>query len=1570
MALSSIGVTIHVIDGGESWIKSIKYEVRQGAALGSETFLNGSLGFVAASNDFYYCVPVSWNKLYQGISTISITVEDNAGNISLAKSITFKKDISSANVNISEGPIVYYNKAFYDKDNQSTPIKVSFIDGYPGSGIKDILLWVSHNIIQNEIELFRNGITYNYKPWNIAWVSLNNGYTEVFVTVNDNAGNQTNKYLFKVLKDAEVPQIHNNETRARGWYSNVNTSSWLSEVMVTFDDVGSSNIHRIEYGVSINNSIKWYTITDCENISQNFSVNGRFDKYYQSWPISWNVLTNGVNEIYVSINDFAFNSTSSYILRISKDLISPNLINNEALLPNTQKFDLWYSVNTPNGMSTFNVIIFDKGGSGLASISYQINGKGWDYLTSDARGTTTFDNWSIAWQEIDNGTNDIQVSFNDYALNRYNEKVFTIYKDTINPSISSNVISKDVYFYRFPARDGVPGRGDSSPSLNFAVTITDNGYSGINIVQYGVSSNKFTNGIRWVTDPTYSRVDIIQYVQLDWDQITDGENEIFISVNDLAGNTASTNRSIFTLRKDTSPPHINHSFAKGITYNAYFPLELRPLIVTPFVVTFSEEVGSSGLATINYGIKKVSEDPYGDYGIQWFLVSAFATEAVYSYTSDVAINYNALGEGTNEIYFYVLDMAGFSTLELSYFINKDTQVPQREITELMPLEFNVTLNRWYKDQPDWWTDLPIKIMDAGGSHISTISYKLITNNSGQINDIPWTLTPYNSSVDEFASINIAWSSLNIGSNEIWIQAEDHGFNILSFNAFTIKVDTQYPTGNYTRGYPFATYNLWYREDNPLLQGINFSFYDYSYSGLVSLNYVVTANNYRNTFNIWQNTEIPGSSWIWNGDYSYSSTWIVSWNVLTDDTNYISVIFKDYAGNETLSKNILYLKKDTLTPNMMINRELISDNSIDTWYNNFSPWMLNLTADVSDRGFSGIQYVKMYVTTFNSTANEEYIATQNISKNNIVGLGFNNPGLNLGKNYWDLLNNGTNNIAIEVGDNSGDFLRQVFNTASAYSFFIKKDMVSPNFEISGNWKISNAVEMQKWHRTSPTYNSSINIDFYDTGYSNFSTIQYVVSYNNNQFIRGITSNSIVYNKPSFTPNWTVDWSLLTSGVNEIYVSFNDRAGNLVVSGPVFQVLKDIISPNITNNMTGWTTTFNWWLRSSLIPSASWLTSIDIDFSDLGGSKLQMASYIVSQDSRKSRVTNNITGVSGNNSVIYNWSLDWSALDNGTNNIYVQAFDWADNSTFNFAFYVRKDEISPTFSKSVSQSAFDMWISSTDDFRNKIGASALTVTFNDIGSSNLACIYHGVSWNGSLLNNDWITDSSTLNHTSYTLQIPVSWSELANGTNEILLSGNDHAGNPLVGSEIPVLRIKKDNISPSFYLISPIASEWQEMWHRVSPDWLKEVVISFSDTGSSDINNINYSIVTAGTGVTRKWISIKVSHDSSLYNNAFYISWDYLSVGTNNVIVSFNDHAMNSICATAFYILKDDIPPGFTNLEPIHSSWYNAAPTSINHVSITITDNGYSGISNIFYKVSVDELSDCSLWQEVTSGVRLT
>ncbi|MBN1385212.1 MAG: LamG domain-containing protein, partial [Elusimicrobia bacterium] len=588
-------------------------------------------------------------------------------------------------------------------------------------------------------------------------------------------------------------------------------------------------------------------------------------------------------------------------------------------------------------------------------------------------------------------------------------------------------------------------------------------------------------------------------------------------------------------------------------------------------------------------------------------------------------------------------------------------------------------------------------------------------------------------------------------------------------------------------------------------------------------------------------------------------------------NKIKFYVNDMAGNITES-GIYNVKIDTAPPSIP---SLVSPSEDDI----FNTSEISFDWNDSDDNTSGIDSYIMEVSSFIDFSLVYYSSQPTGSQLS--------ASLSTGKYWWRLR-------AKDVCGNYGDY-------SSTGSFIV--DLTTPSINVyqTGDdiWRTSN--------------NGTYNIDFSD---------DYLLDKFEIKASTGgadLTSWTLV--ESTQTKEYTEDWSLpesvwdaLISGQDENYISIrvSDLAGNTSTYADAFYVMKDTISPEVTDNQTG----DDVWRKTGG-------ASYNIDFTDSGGSLLsEFETKITTGPDQTGQLIQDWTSIaSGIDASTYtdDWQLESTAFDSmwsGKNYVHVRVWDVAGlTTTYNNAFYVLKDTTPP--SVSAWQTGDDAW--------RKTGGTAYNVDFHDQSELDYAqyTIWTSSGRSGVQLK-DWTNIFNPgYGSTVYDSDWQIDFSTCVEGYNYISVRVYDIAGSS--ATEEDVFYVKKDVSSPQI-------SDGQlgdDTWRRVDGTTYN---INFADAGGSLLDYAEYSVFT-GLGQTGShvidWTDIFTGLGGSTYTDDWSVDFDSLWAGINRVSVRVYDNAGNpGTLDDVFYIKKDTEPPSVSDYQDGDDTWRSGEGTTYN------------------------------------------
>jgi hypothetical protein len=372
---------------------------------------------------------VDWSALTEGENIIQVRIWDEAG-LSSNQNIKIYKDTVLPEIKINKaeygwyfsdpGPVIdvdFYCDSDYAKNSKKCSL-LNFSEykiGLDGDWIRIIDL-----------------VSINYTdPWQVKWTDLKEGINEIYFRTQDEAGNMfqsTSSIKFK--KDTQPPSLHINE-RNYGWFSK--DPGAVIDVDFSYLPTGSgfnpndhSQLSKAQY--MINEDGKWINIfvKEC-------------DTYTEPWNISWSLLDQGENTIYLRVFDTVGNVyfDPKVNLLVFKDIETPEIIFNGLNFG-------WYNSDPGDVIDVdFDAGLFYSGynkNSPLEKAQYKIGayGKWYDiFQTENPKTNPVFNynnNWSISWAMTQEGWNYIFVRVYDFAGNVNESNNYVIFqRDTVAP---------------------------------------------------------------------------------------------------------------------------------------------------------------------------------------------------------------------------------------------------------------------------------------------------------------------------------------------------------------------------------------------------------------------------------------------------------------------------------------------------------------------------------------------------------------------------------------------------------------------------------------------------------------------------------------------------------------------------------------------------------------------------------------------------------------------------------------------------------------------------------------------------------------------------------------------------------------------------------------------------------------------------------------------------------------------------------------------------------------------------------------------------------------------------------
>ncbi|MEK6557653.1 MAG: hypothetical protein AABZ14_05065, partial [Candidatus Margulisiibacteriota bacterium] len=1337
-------------------------------------------------------------------------------------------------------------------------------------------------------------------------------------------------------------------------------------------DTGGSRLKEIAYVITAGGQV-----TSSRMIASNLVA----DSFTSNWVISWNDLVEGQNDVLLYATDNAGNAYHSPVLfHIRKDTQTPTMSDRMNLSLASQ--NAWYG-SAPAWTGSVSLNFADQGDSKLRRLGYVIRKSGQSDVAVPIGTSITLSSyvysWSINWDLVYEGTNNVGVYAGDHALNAITwNNVYQLKKD-ISPPYILDEISFDSSKWH-----------NAAPSSLHQVTISFyDDYSGLSEIEHMVSNsqglmsyaisqnagnesryllpwivswNTLTNGLNeiavgvtdqvgnalhqtvftvrkdiitpvfqlntnkdwsqwykekqlWMSDVVVSFNDeggsMINQIQwtasnnavtltqntlpplflanyatpfdVPWEALPNGINEFWVSVNDVALNV-SRNR-VFTVRKDENPPTFTVNGAS--TSQQWYAS--APSWFTSLNAAFSDSGGSS-LNTVRYIFAQNNQDYFTGIVANTLNVGVSAL--------DIAPSWNAVAQGTSDIRLAVEDNAQNRVERVIGQVKKDTSVPSINSSE----SSLIRLNRKQQEAGD--CSFNIDFYDSNpGSPLQSASYAI------SVNQIVGTY--YQISIDTQAysftqNWTIPFNHPPEGYSDLMVAVTDFAGNAVTQNVLRLLRDVASPI--VLNNEPSSKFEPWFNRAPNWLTSIDVALMDAGEtavnSKLKDISFSIS-NNVATTWNSLTRDILTNT---------YNARWTIPWATLQNGTNDITISFNDYALNAG-SSYLFSVKKDVISPSYE-NAETVNATRYTAWYNEVPTWISQIRVSFTDTGYSGLNRI-------------QYGVSSNVTKNwqNIVPDAYGISSYNTPWTIsWDLLVNGTNNVLVSLDDRAAN------SRLSPILFSVKKDVLAPSYN---SWMIPDSATFNRWYAMDIAL--KFDVDFTDTGNSALSMIQYGVSNSVGMRWLTITQN---WNKNTFTPNWQISWNVLTQGLNEVFVSVNDRAGNKVSSGVLFVIKKDTISPSYNTTITkGWVMSLYEAEQSPVIGP------VDIRFSDAGGSQIMMAWYGVSSNQSVAwySVSSNTLNV---DSYVDGGRISDSVLGSGTTDILVRIQDNAGwMTTSSVLFTILKDSIPPSFNllEKENSTTLNRWYSSAPGWLNQI-----PVDVYDYGGSMLSTVSYVVSYN-----NNGVTGTSgpyliTRNGmmTTYNYPIALSWNVLTNGINDIILIAEDHAMNTM---QKRAFTIRKDTVAPTFD--NQIASQ-----NGIFQYWYKDDLFGtlpyfkfdFFDTSYSKLNRADYLVSSNGWIATANIFS---NSSTESYVSLVQFQWSKLTDGRNDIFMIFQDNAGNVVTVgSVLRVNKDTLNPSMdlmVNPED-QELWYNRAPPWFSDLSSAVSDNGQSMLKKVSYK----------------------
>lgn len=491
--------------------------------------------------------------------------------------------------------------------------------------------------------------------------------------------------------------------------------------------------------------------------------------------------------------------------------------------------------------------------------------------------------------------------------------------------------------------------------------------------------------------------------------------------------------------------------------------------------------------------------------------------------------------------------------------------------------------------------------------------------------------------------------------------------------------------------------------------------------------------------------------------------------------------------------------------------------------------------------------------------------------------------------WHSMPEGTTTVYVRVYDIAGNY--------NDSSFDFKKDTDAPEILVN--------QASYGWFSKDP--GPIIDVDFASNGGSPLSLASYTINGTN-------ASNENIFTAPmdEYLINWGVTWDELKEGENDVMVKVEDSAGNSRTGSVVIK--KDTAGPEIIVNRAE----YGWYNKN---PG----TVIDVDFYFGGaGSKLGYAEYSINDPDFGSPST---IFSSPELSVIADWAVSWSGLNEGENKVYIKVFDQAGNSQID-SITIRKDTRPPELTV----------VNNTYGWYSQDPGAVVNVDF-DRGEIGSYLSYAEYSIDDPEFNSPTtIFSNSTI---SFNDDFPLSWSLLGEGENLVYIRVFDEVGNQAGGS----ILFKKDTIPPSSTINTAVYG-----WYGSDPGEVIDVDLTNGGSGSP-IVYIGYSI----GGSDHRTI---FSGDTHFYDLDWAVDWSLMDEGQNAVEYTVVDEAGNEDTGSV-YVNKDTHAP---NVELFGPSGTITTPDT--DVSWNTLDKD-SGVTSIY--ISIDDGDPIAMGQAQTYDI---
>ncbi|TFF97828.1 MAG: hypothetical protein EU547_03265 [Promethearchaeota archaeon] len=1278
-----------------------------------------------------------WEGLSDGEVTITFFANDSAGNEFL-NSIAVTKDTIAPEIYDSQlGDELWRNNAgiLYDVD---------FYDSPPSSNL-DFAQYIITNDTDLEgtilkdwtyifIDLGLNSYSLN---WSIDFNACQEGYNYISVRVYDKASNfATLNDVFYVKKDTKGPTIIDSQIGDDIWRDSAGTTYNVD----FYDSLPSSNLRFAQYKITSAVEQGGTVLKDWTYI---FSDLGS-TSYTTNWEIDFAACKEGINYISVLVYDDAGNlQLLNDVFYVKKDTTAPILV------INNPTNNTYYNSEPP-----INVTVFELN---LDFLSYSIDGYP-PYINLLNNNSEYQLNPNI-WDDLPEGKFDLLFTCYD-DLGNYSELKFTLYKDTMAPTVNINTPANHSYW-------------NSAPYLN--VTTFDPNFDSI---WYSVNNINIT-----IVNNTQQQLD-----SLIWNSLPiEGEFQLKIFANDSFGYINDS--YVVTLYKDVLEPRVNILSPLNYTFWKFSP-SIQVTVEDPNFERLWYRVGANQRFLINNSLIQL------DLSI-WNELSDECEFIIYIYANDTAGNVNDINQiNINKDILgprIIINSPNFDDLFGEIPPNYDISIDEPNLNQtwytLIGGSINFTFIEWSGtiDESIWeeleGDTITIRfyandtLNNLGISDVTVrknLDVPIITITDPGENDLFGINAPNFEIYKSGYELNTTWYTLDNGMTNYTFTGTTGIINQAAWDVFDYEFVTIHFYINDSLGRIGYDSVIVRKDPDPPIVSINFI------DPTSNNSYCANEPTFKvlvyepNLDSIWyqvggifvsisNNTEITLSSTIW---YSLSQGNFVIEVFANDTLGYI---------NDPV---ILTFKKDTVAPYLIINEPLeyyynapppINVTVIDPNFHymiytvlGYSPISLNNETDVlleqsiwddlpegeffiqiTARDTFGHENNSVVLSLYKDTLGPviDNVLPESMTYYNsppILKVSFFDPNLHsiwykIGMEYRELQNNTEQFFDSLIWDNldEGEFTLEFFandtfgeNSSSVYLTLIK-DIISPRVIV--NWPTTNNT----YHSSEPT----LSISAFDL---NLDKVWYQVNDN----INFLTGGTVLLDEAV--------WDELAQGEFHIYLFANDSAGNLNDSLMLI-LYKDTIAPVLVVNAPYNNTYYS-----------------NYDFF------LNTIAYDINPTNIFYKVAGYSISIENNTDEIFNYIIWRDYLSEGLFTIEFYAIDSVGNRNTSINYTLYKDTIDPVINI-ISPLQNDLYGTHAPNFEISIMDNNLNTTwYSLVGNSS---IFIFTSTMGSI-------DQTT-------------WDFFENGTVTIRFYANDTAGNNIYED----VTVRKNIFAPIITIISP-------------------------------------------------------------------------------------------------------------------------------------------------------------------------